>query len=253
MILRSAKRAVHAAGRWYIRRICRSEFEDQRFRRHNERPVEYRFALEVLGEYRPKTVLDVGAGTTAFPHLLRTCGFVVTAIDNVKDYWPAGMVNRHWMVLDVDITGPGTFAGPFDAVTCISVLEHICEHEKAMENMLGLLAPGGILVLTCPYNHHEYCPDVYHHPEVWSPTRVPYICQSFSRRELEGWLTGGAELVRMELWKMWSGRVWRTGEPAEWVQAASEDEPHQLGCFAIRKPDRGTRAPETGSDSRGRP
>jgi hypothetical protein len=28
------------------------------------------------------------------------CGFVVTAIDNVRDYWDHGMVNRHWTVLD---------------------------------------------------------------------------------------------------------------------------------------------------------
>ncbi len=251
MLLKPIKRVAHAAGRWYVRRICRSEFEDQRFRRHNERPVEYRFALEVLGEHRPKTVLDVGTGTTAFPHLLRTCGFVVTAIDNVKDYWPAGMVNRHWTVLDVDITAPGRLGGPFDAITCISVLEHIREHETAVANMLRLLAPGGVLVLTCPYNDQQYHPDVYHHPEVWSPATVPYICQSFSRRELDRWLDSGGELIRMELWKMWSGPVWRTGEPADWRRAASESEPHQLGCFAIRKPGAaaGRGLPEAGSQT----
>ena len=79
------KSAFHRAGGWYIQRICTAEDERQTFSYHNERPIEYRFSLQVMAENRPKTVLDVGAGTTAWPHLLRNCGFVVTAIDNVRD------------------------------------------------------------------------------------------------------------------------------------------------------------------------
>ena len=109
---------VHRAGRWYIRRICSSDYQNQAFRLHNERSIEYRFALEVLGESRPKTILDVGSGTTAWPHLLRNCGYVVTAIDNVRDYWPGGMVNRHWTVLDEDILNPsGLLYDKFEAIT----------------------------------------------------------------------------------------------------------------------------------------
>jgi hypothetical protein len=84
---------VHAAGRWYVNKVCSSEYRAQAFSAHNERPIEYRFALQALGDEHPKTVLDVGTGTTAWPHLLRSCGYVITAIDNVRDYWPAGMVN----------------------------------------------------------------------------------------------------------------------------------------------------------------
>ena len=40
------------------------------------------------------------------PVLLRTCGFIVTAIDNVHDYWPQGMVHRHWAVHHQDIQEP---------------------------------------------------------------------------------------------------------------------------------------------------
>lgn len=105
------KSIVRHAGNWYVQRICTAESIGQTFTHHNERPIEYRFALERLAAERPKTVLDVGSGTTAWPHLLRDCGFVTTAIDNVRDYWRDGMVNRHWTVLDVDITELGKFSG----------------------------------------------------------------------------------------------------------------------------------------------
>jgi SAM-dependent methyltransferase len=225
----------HYAGDWYIRRVCSAECDSQRFAHHNERPIEYRFALEALGRTRPKTVLDVGTGTTAWPHLLRNCGFVVTAIDNVRDYWRQGMVNRHWTVLDVDITDPQEFHGPFDAVTCISVMEHIVDHEKAMRNMLRLLAPGGSLIITTPYSHREPCPNVYKRSDALYGQDLPYICRSHSALEIEQWQRLGARVKRRELWRLFSGPVWATGNHIDWEEAPSEDAPHQLGCFEFEK------------------
>src|ERR1043166_8475782 len=146
------KGLVHRAGNWYIRRVCLKQFDSQQFH-HSERSIEYRFALESITRVRPKTLLDVGSGPTSWPHVAWSCGSVVTAIDNVTDYWESDMVNRHWTVLDVDITNPKDFHGPFDAVTCISVMEHIVDHETAVRNMLSMLAPGGLLIITTPYNH----------------------------------------------------------------------------------------------------
>src|SRR5687768_14182679 len=97
----TAKSLVHAAGRKYIEAICRSDFDNQSVTRYNERPLEYRFALEHLSALDPaaRTVCDIGTGTTAWPALLRTCGFAVTAVDNVSDYWTEEMINRHWLVI----------------------------------------------------------------------------------------------------------------------------------------------------------
>lgn len=228
---------IHRAGRWYVRKTCRADYEAQAFSAHNERSIEYRFALEALAEVRPKTVLDVGTGTTAWPHLLRNCGYVVTAIDNVRDYWTNGMVNRHWTVLDVDITRatPGQFPGLFDAITCLSVIEHIPDHQAAVRNMLNLLVPGGLLILTTPYSHSEPCPNVYKRPDALYGKDLPYICRSHSVRDLEQWQALGARLKRRELWRLFSGPVWATGSRVAWEQAASEDAPHQLGCFVFEK------------------
>jgi SAM-dependent methyltransferase len=235
LVVRSLKSLIHRAGQVYVSRICLDEFNNQRFTGHNERSIEYGFALRALAEERPKTVLDVGTGTTAWPHLLNNCGYVVTAIDNVRDYWPRGMSNRHWAVRDVDIVDPGQQLGKFDAVTCISVLEHIEDHERAMRSMASLLAPDGILILTTPYSHDHPCPNVYKRPDALYGKELPYICRSSSSADVDRWRGMNLALQHQELWRLFTGDVWATGERCDWTQALTPGEPHQLGCFVFRK------------------
>jgi 2-polyprenyl-3-methyl-5-hydroxy-6-metoxy-1,4-benzoquinol methylase len=228
-------RPIHRAGRWYIRRVCAVESATQVFRLHNERSIEYRFALEALATHRPQTVLDVGTGNTAWPHLLRTCGYVVTAIDNVRDYWPDGMVNRHWTVLDRNILAP-TDLPTVDAITCISTLEHISEHARAMAQMATLLKPRGILIMTTPFAVASPHPNVYTHPDALYGQDLPYICRSSSAAELATWLADGRLVEeRREFWRLCTGPVWATGTRCPWVRVADPGEPHQLGCFVFRR------------------
>jgi 2-polyprenyl-3-methyl-5-hydroxy-6-metoxy-1,4-benzoquinol methylase len=230
------KSIVHRAGQWYIRKLCLTEFQNQSFSHHNERSIEYRFALQMLGEIRPRSVLDVGTGTTAWPHLLKNCGYVVTAIDNVRDYWPEGMVNRHWAVLDVDIVNPDRrVSEKYEAITCISVLEHIEEHTRAVRNMVALLKTGGLLILTTPFSHDNPHPNVYTHADALYGKDLPYVCRSSSVTELRQWLACDLTLERRELWRLFTGPVWATGERCEWKRAETERQLHQLGCFLFRK------------------
>lgn len=183
--------ALHAVGRAYVRRIVESEFLAQRFEGYNERPAEYAFVFRQLGARAPKSVLDVGTGTTALPALMRSCGCTVTAIDNVRDYWPTGMTNRHWHVTDDNIVA-SKITNTFDMVTCISVIEHVRDHVRAVHSMIRLLRAGGHLVLTCPYTEREFVEDTYRAPGADErAARLPFICRSYSRRELDAWLTRG--------------------------------------------------------------
>ena len=234
--MKIVKSLLHRAGWWYIRKLSLSEFQHQVFSVHNERSIEYRFALQMLGEKRPITVLDVGTGTAAWPRLLRNCGYVVTAIDNVRDYWPKGMRNRHWPVLDVDILNPRErLSKNFDAITCISVIEHIEDHTRALRNMVGLLKPGGFLILTTPFSYDNPHPNVYKRPDALYGKDLTYICRSSSVTELQRWLACELTLEKRELWRLFTGPVWATGERCAWEQVETEHHPHQLGCFLFRK------------------
>lgn len=234
-MMKMAKRMAHSLGRSYIGHITRDEFKSQTFTRHNERPIEFRFVFEQLTRLRPTTVLDVGTGTTALPHLLATCGCVVTATDNVRDYWPTGMSNRHWHVIDSDITRE-TLDRQFDMITCISVIEHISDHGAAFRNMISMLNPGGHLIITTPYNETTAHPNVYTLPDSAYGRSLPYICRSTSRQDVDAWLSSsGATLVCQEFWRLWTGTVWTQGTFLQRPEQGSASSPHQLSCMLFTR------------------
>jgi SAM-dependent methyltransferase len=241
-LLSYPKRLIHRLGNRYAKEICRREFLAQEFLGINERPVEYRFVFEQLTQAFPKTVLDVGTGRTALPQLMRTCGFLVTAIDNIRDYWPSGMVNRHYHVIDDDILAPKV-GGPFDFITCISTLEHIRDHGRAMRNMLSLLKPGGRLVVTFPYNEKTYVENAYALPGSIGADKYPFITQVFSRHELEQWTSdGGAQILAQEYWRYFDGTYWTIGRRVVPPVRVEAGQLHQISCVALVKgaaPDRG--------------
>jgi 2-polyprenyl-3-methyl-5-hydroxy-6-metoxy-1,4-benzoquinol methylase len=220
---------------FYPRRANRREFERQTFKRFTERPAEFAFLFRKLTEVYPRTILDVGSGTSALPQVLRKCGFLVTATDNTRDYWPRGMFNRHYHILDDDITAT-RLTQQFDFITCISVLEHIEKSEAAVRNMIGLLKPGGHLLLTFPYNERAYTRNVYSLPGSGYGQAATYITQAYSRAELTRWLAGGeAFLVDQEYWQFFEGEQWTVGP---WVippRQVGPDHPHQLTCVLIRR------------------
>jgi len=229
------KKIIHRLGAKYIHRINENEARAQTFRRHNERPIEYRFVFQCLNDLRPVTVLDVGTGTIALPSLMANCGCVVQAIDNIRDYWPAGMVNRHWHVINDDIRKP-RITENFDMITCVSVIEHIDRPTMAFRSMIDLLTPGGHLVLTTPYNERRSVANVYALPGAAYGQDAPYICRSSSRGEIDDWLgETGSEIVRQEFWRFWSGEVWTQGTPLPAPHQVTKNDPHQLTCLLLRK------------------
>jgi len=186
-------------------------------------------------EIYPHTILDVGTGTTALPHLMRNCGFLVTATDNVRDYWPHGMVNRHYHIIDDDITAT-RISDAFDLITCISVLEHIEKPNHAVRNMVNLLKPNGWLILTFPYSEGTYIKNVYELPGSSYGLGAPYITQSYSRHELEQWTKENrVTIVEQEYWQFWTGDYWTVGSQIIPPKRVTANDKHQLTCILIQK------------------
>lgn len=233
--MRYARQMIKKVLNRYPEWICRREFESQAFTRFNERPVEFAFVFRKLGEIYPRTILDVGTGTTALPHLLRNCGCLVTATDNVRDYWPSGMLNRHYYVINDDITAT-RLSHTFDLITCISVLEHVQKSADAMRNMFSLLKPKGHLILTFPYNEWSYVRNVYELPGSSYGKGAPYITQSYSRSELKQWIEeNNATIIDQEYWQFWEGDHWTVGKQLIPPRSVTPDKKHQLTCILIQK------------------
>ena len=230
------RKAIHRLGRWYVKKLLESEAAAQKAQPINERPIELSFLFNAIRELEPSRVLDVGVGQSPLPALIRNCGCTVVAIDNIKDYWPGGMINRHWLVQNEDIRCPTLPSNSFDLITCISVIEHIMEPERAFRSMLDLLHPAGHLVLTTPYNEGRYVEDVYRLPGFTGNPGEPYRCSSYDRPTLERWLASTtATILKQEYWRIWEGDVWRQGERLITPEKTSAEAPHQLTCLLIKK------------------
>ena len=235
-MLKHAKKIIKNLLNRYLIWINKDEFAQQKFTRFNERPIELGFIFNKLRDLYPHSILDVGTGTTALPQLMRDCGCLVTATDNIRDYWPTGMLNRHYHVLDDDIQDTH-ITEKFDLITCISVLEHIQNPDAAMRNLLSLLNPGGHLLLSFPYNEKSYVRNVYDLPGSSYGKGLSYITQAFSRNELDKWLLeNNAALVDQEYWQCWEGEHWTVGAQIIPPQRVTADDMHQLSCLLIQKP-----------------
>jgi len=219
-----------------VKKICEREFREQTAGKINERPIEFQFVFKQLTNFYPKTVLDVGTGLTALPHLMRNCGFMVTAIDNVRDYWPKGMINRHYHVIDDDVTNL-KLKSKFDFITCISVLEHVIDHGAAVRNMISHLNPGGHLVLSFPYTHSKYVKNVYDLPSSEAKgKKMAFTTQSYSEKEVLSWISdGSAEIADQEFWQFFTGESWTCGERVVPPKKVSKNDLHQMSCLLIRK------------------
>jgi 2-polyprenyl-3-methyl-5-hydroxy-6-metoxy-1,4-benzoquinol methylase len=234
-MLSAAKNQIKLLLSWPTQRQCREEFEAQRFVKFNERAVEFAFVFRQIARLAPRTVLDVGTGKTSLPHLMRLCGPLATAVDNVRDYWPAGMINRHYHVIDDDIRHT-QLRERFDMVTCVSVLEHIEPADDAVRSMLTLLNPGGHLILTCPYTEADYVRNVYALEGSSYGQEASYITQSFGRTDVSRWLhENQASLVEQEFWQFWTGPHWTQGKQVIPPTIAAADRLHQHTCLLIRK------------------
>lgn len=213
--------------------ILRYEWSRRDQRHVNERPLEYSFALGCLSELCPSSVLDVGTGTTAWPQLLANCGYNVTAVDEEDSYWGHRPRNRHHYVVRDDVTNP-RLEDDFDVITCLSVLEHIPDHQAAIRGMRSLLNLGGHAILSFPYNERRFVENVYSLPGVSYGIDAPYICRVYSRREIDQWLAAGFEIERQEYYRVFTGDLWAFGERLHPPVKTTADEQHHLACVLLR-------------------
>ena len=228
-------RIILKIGNLYNRYLCLKEYRAQRYVYFNERPAEYSFLFRHLTSLCPHSVLDIGTGTTALPHLMSHCGFVVTSIDNVRDFWPRGMFNRHFYVIDDDICAP-RLRLKFDLITCISVLEHIKDPDSAVTSMFSMLNPDGHVILSFPYSETTYVENVYVLDGSSAPKDVSFITQAFSRKELNRWIAkNDGQIVDQEFWQYFTGPFWTLGKRLKVPKQVAKDDTHQMSCLLIAK------------------
>jgi len=124
-----------------------------------EQPYTY-FHLEKLRSAAPKDsalkVVDLGSGFTVFSFLVAQLGYHVDCLDiapvcgrNIE--WTAAAVDHQSGKVDFHLISDGVYPyedGAVDAVYCVSVLEHIPDFHKTIKEVVRVLKPNGVFILT---------------------------------------------------------------------------------------------------------
>jgi SAM-dependent methyltransferase len=111
----------------------------------------FRQELEALRLPENVRVLDVGSGTGANLRLLREMRFThVVGIDVSSVARQLCRDKGFGDVLAADVRTLPFMTGSFDLVLATDVVEHVAQHERALDEIARVLKPGGTALLTVP-------------------------------------------------------------------------------------------------------
>lgn len=131
---------------------------------HRLNPVRLAFIRDALDMHwqtdsrsiRPlagKRALDVGCGAGLLCEPLARLGAAVTGVDAAPENIAAAQAHAAGSGLAIDYRcgelGALGLAG-FDLVTCMEVIEHVADKPAFVAALAQTLAPGGLMVLSCP-------------------------------------------------------------------------------------------------------
>jgi len=110
--------------------------------------------LSRLGEGRGRRVLDVAAADGFLSELLTKQGWVVTAIERDPEQ-AARARGKCKEVVMADLERPlPELGGPFDAIVCGDILEHLTDPLPVLMALNRSLTPGGTVIVSVPNVAH---------------------------------------------------------------------------------------------------
>jgi glycosyltransferase involved in cell wall biosynthesis len=121
-----------------------------------------RWMAESIAPWIGARVLEIGAGIGNITSWLLPRDFYVASDINLHylDYLKNLALGKpYFEVSRIDLEDPACFApwaGRFDTVVCLNVLEHVRDPLAALRNMRDALAPGGRAVLYVPQGQNRY-------------------------------------------------------------------------------------------------
>jgi 2-polyprenyl-3-methyl-5-hydroxy-6-metoxy-1,4-benzoquinol methylase len=111
--------------------------------------------VKVLRDLHVRTVMDLGCGNGSFSALLQSQDFLVVGCDASES--GIALARQSYPTIDFfdhDISNPlpASFAGAYDAVVSLEVVEHLMQPRHLVARAYCALRPGGVLVMSTPYH-----------------------------------------------------------------------------------------------------
>ncbi len=196
---------------------------------HPGKRWEYPWALQRARLVSGEQVLDAGCGASIFPVFLARRACRVTAIDSDLPARMHAPVDPDLHYVRADLNALPFKADVFDAVFCISVIEHLAHAHMhaALSEMTRVLKPGGRLLLTTDFAQDAREPMRYEGP---GPS-FEVDWQVFDRDRLQ-WLLDGLHGLRME-GELTLDVDWKRVRP---LMRRFHGYPYTSAAIAFRKP-----------------
>jgi glycosyltransferase involved in cell wall biosynthesis len=113
--------------------------------------------LHWLEHRQPSNLLDLGCSSGLLSERIRALGYTVTGIDVLELEGVRQRVD-HFIAANLDEGLPAETAeyGPYDAVVCGDILEHVRDPEAILRAIRSLLTAEGVLITSVPNFGHWY-------------------------------------------------------------------------------------------------
>lgn len=150
---------------------------------HASKRWEYPWAVERAGLAEGGRVADVGCGASIFPVYLAHAGHRVVGVDRTLPHRLGAGAGVRVDYVRADMTALPLADAAFDALFCISVIEHLPERRipDALAELRRVLKPGAALLLTTDYYEDADAEIWYEGPD----RRFPVDWRVFDRERLQ--------------------------------------------------------------------
>lgn len=136
-----------------------------------EHVLRYRWAAQHGGQ---RTILDAGCGVGYGAGILKEAGAArVVGVDSSAAVVEAARAQVPDGV-SFEVADVASLAHPddaFDLVVCFEVIEHVDDRDAVLDELVRVLAPGGLLLISSP-NRERYMPGNPHHRHEYTPSEL---------------------------------------------------------------------------------
>ena len=124
----------------------------------------YERAMQYLAAHGKKSVLDLGCSAGYGSSLMSSRGFRVCGIDRNRK--SIELAKKRYPGIDFRAADGGSvMKKKYDAVVALDVIEHMDNHRETIEKWLGMLGPGGLLIISTPNFKYSKCRNRFHKKE----------------------------------------------------------------------------------------